>query len=66
MYHTFFCAALKRFSLKGDLNMKYRELGRTGWSISTISFGTWAIGSAGAVSTIASLLRRCTEPSTGR
>src|SRR6267378_6895031 len=26
--------------------MKYRELGRTGWSVSTISFGTWAIGSA--------------------
>jgi aryl-alcohol dehydrogenase-like predicted oxidoreductase len=26
--------------------MKYRELGRTGWSVSTISFGTWAIGNA--------------------
>src|SRR6266852_7079617 len=26
--------------------MKYRELGRTGWRVSTISFGTWAIGSA--------------------
>jgi aryl-alcohol dehydrogenase-like predicted oxidoreductase len=26
--------------------MKYRELGRTGWSVSAISFGTWAIGSA--------------------
>jgi aryl-alcohol dehydrogenase-like predicted oxidoreductase len=26
--------------------MKYRELGRTGWNISTISFGSWAIGSA--------------------
>src|SRR2546423_11593243 len=24
--------------------MKYRELGRTGWRVSTISFGTWAIG----------------------
>ncbi|RPJ24132.1 MAG: aldo/keto reductase [Chloroflexi bacterium] len=24
--------------------MQYRELGRTGWSVSTISFGTWAIG----------------------
>src|SRR5712692_9436832 len=24
--------------------MNYRELGRTGWSVSTISFGTWAIG----------------------
>ncbi|MBI3423594.1 MAG: aldo/keto reductase [Acidobacteria bacterium] len=30
--------------------MQYRELGRTGWRISTISFGAWAIGSAwGAV-----------------
>ena len=26
--------------------MEYRELGRTGWSVSAISFGTWAIGSA--------------------
>lgn len=26
--------------------MQYRELGRTGWKISTISFGSWAIGSA--------------------
>ena len=24
--------------------MNYRQLGRTGWSISTISFGAWAIG----------------------
>ena len=24
--------------------MQYRELGRTGWQISTISFGAWAIG----------------------
>ncbi len=24
--------------------MQYRELGRTGWKISTISFGSWAIG----------------------
>src|ERR1051325_103935 len=24
--------------------MKYRELGRTGWKISEISFGAWAIG----------------------
>src|SRR5215471_7805841 len=30
--------------------MEYRELGRTGWKVSTISFGAWAIGSAwGAV-----------------
>lgn len=26
--------------------MKYRQLGRTGWSVSTISFGAWAIGGA--------------------
>ena len=24
--------------------MQYRELGRTGWDVSTISFGAWAIG----------------------
>jgi aryl-alcohol dehydrogenase-like predicted oxidoreductase len=31
--------------------MKYRELGRTGWRVSEISFGAWAIGGAwGAVS----------------
>jgi aryl-alcohol dehydrogenase-like predicted oxidoreductase len=31
--------------------MKYRALGRTGWSVSEISFGAWAIGGAwGAVS----------------
>ena len=30
--------------------MNYRELGRTGWKISEISFGAWAIGGAwGAV-----------------
>lgn len=30
--------------------MKYRALGRTGWKVSEISFGTWAIGGAwGAV-----------------
>jgi aryl-alcohol dehydrogenase-like predicted oxidoreductase len=26
--------------------MLYRELGRTGWKVSTISFGAWAIGGA--------------------
>ncbi len=26
--------------------MKYRELGRTGWRVSEISFGSWAIGGA--------------------
>ena len=24
--------------------MEYRELGRTGWKVSTVSFGAWAIG----------------------
>jgi aryl-alcohol dehydrogenase-like predicted oxidoreductase len=24
--------------------MEYRELGRTGWNVSTVSFGAWAIG----------------------
>jgi aryl-alcohol dehydrogenase-like predicted oxidoreductase len=26
--------------------MQYRQLGRTGWSVATVSFGAWAIGSA--------------------
>jgi aryl-alcohol dehydrogenase-like predicted oxidoreductase len=26
--------------------MKYRALGRTGWSVSDVSFGAWAIGGA--------------------
>jgi aryl-alcohol dehydrogenase-like predicted oxidoreductase len=26
--------------------MQYRELGRAGWKVSTVSFGAWAIGSA--------------------
>ena len=26
--------------------MNYRELGRTGWQVSEISFGAWAIGGA--------------------
>jgi aryl-alcohol dehydrogenase-like predicted oxidoreductase len=29
-----------------EIDMKYRELGRTGWKVSEISFGTWAIGGA--------------------
>jgi aryl-alcohol dehydrogenase-like predicted oxidoreductase len=27
-----------------NLNMQYKPLGRTGWNVSTISFGAWAIG----------------------
>ena len=26
--------------------MNYRKLGRTGWRVSTVSFGAWAIGNA--------------------
>ncbi len=30
--------------------MQYRQLGRTGWAVSTVSFGAWAIGGSwGAV-----------------
>ena len=29
-----------------DVAMQYRELGRTGWKVSTVSFGAWAIGGA--------------------
>ena len=36
--------------------MQYRELGRTGWKVSTISFGAWAIGGTwGAVEDAESL-----------
>jgi len=44
--------------------MHYRELGRTGWKVSTISFGAWAIGGTwGAVDAAESLaaLRRAVE-----
>jgi aryl-alcohol dehydrogenase-like predicted oxidoreductase len=44
--------------------MKYRELGRTGWQVSEISFGAWAIGGSwGSVNDADSLaaLRRAIE-----
>ncbi len=44
--------------------MQYRELGRTGWKVSTVSFGAWAIGGAwGKVDDDESLaaLRRAVE-----
>ena len=44
--------------------MHYRELGRTGWKVSSVSFGAWAIGSAwGAVDDTESLnaLRRAVD-----
>ena len=31
---------------RGLHHVRYRELGRTGWKVSEISFGAWAIGSA--------------------
>jgi aryl-alcohol dehydrogenase-like predicted oxidoreductase len=44
--------------------MQYRELGRTGWKVSAVSFGAWAIGGAwGTVDDTESLaaLRRAVE-----
>lgn len=44
--------------------MQYRELGRTGWKVSAVSFGAWAIGSAwGTVDDTESLnaLRRAVD-----
>ena len=44
--------------------MQYRELGRTGWKVSSVSFGSWAIGGTwGAVEDAESLaaLHRAVE-----
>jgi len=47
--------------------MEYRELGRTGWKISTISFGAWAIGGTwGTVSDQESLKARSEERRVGK
>jgi aryl-alcohol dehydrogenase-like predicted oxidoreductase len=35
---------IKPFFEYGRNLMQYRPLGRTGWNISTVSFGAWAIG----------------------
>jgi aryl-alcohol dehydrogenase-like predicted oxidoreductase len=35
---------LREFPINGDEQVEYRDLGRTGWKISAISFGAWAIG----------------------
>jgi aryl-alcohol dehydrogenase-like predicted oxidoreductase len=44
--------------------MRFRDLGRTGWKISEISFGAWAVGGSwGAVDDIESLAA-LTRPST--
>jgi aryl-alcohol dehydrogenase-like predicted oxidoreductase len=32
--------------MEGIILMKYRKLGRTGWKVSEVSFGCWAIGGA--------------------
>src|SRR5437867_3608199 len=39
-------SGILRFTIDPELgdHMQYRELGRTGWKVSAISFGTWAIG----------------------
>ena len=37
-------AATVSSEVQGEIIMQYRELGRTGWKVSAISFGTWAIG----------------------
>jgi aryl-alcohol dehydrogenase-like predicted oxidoreductase len=34
------------FNILEDFIMQYRDFGRTGWKVSEISFGAWAIGSA--------------------
>jgi aryl-alcohol dehydrogenase-like predicted oxidoreductase len=44
--------------------VEYRELGRTGWKVSTISFGAWAIGGAWGVTDEAesmAALHRCLD-----
>jgi aryl-alcohol dehydrogenase-like predicted oxidoreductase len=28
--------------------MQYREIGRTGWKVSAVSFGAWTIGGTGS------------------
>src|SRR6266700_1614217 len=40
-----FAYALRRTDRRRRI-MKYRDLGRTGWKVSEISFGAWAIGGA--------------------
>src|SRR5690242_971351 len=35
-----------RYNFLLEDKMKYRPLGRTGWNVSEISFGAWAIGGA--------------------
>jgi aryl-alcohol dehydrogenase-like predicted oxidoreductase len=42
-WFTFILFGLK-VNVRGATDMKYRALGRTGWKVSEISFGAWAIG----------------------
>jgi len=42
--------------------MNYRKLGRTGWSISEVSFGAWAIEAHGEMLMITHRLKHCIEP----
>src|SRR4051794_20791731 len=48
MYYR--ASSIHLLNSKERARMQYRELGRTGYRVSTVSFGAWAIGSAwGAV-----------------
>src|SRR5690242_7625425 len=39
------CSAISAVNfLFSEATMQYRPLGRTGWNVSAISFGAWAIG----------------------
>jgi aryl-alcohol dehydrogenase-like predicted oxidoreductase len=44
-YYSDYLYRINRYQThRGGDTMQYRELGRTGWKVSTISFGSWAIG----------------------
>src|SRR5437764_929770 len=43
---AFYLASAGRVAISIRVAMKYRELGQTGWKVSEISFGAWAIGGA--------------------
>src|SRR2546430_5121101 len=43
-FGAFYLASAGCVAISIRLAMKYRELGQTGWKVSEISFGAWAIG----------------------